>query len=259
MKKKEIELLLAVLGILMVVLSWQFLYKNFTAETEVIEAENAELQETVDRLEILEAKKPDYLASIELMNRLDNEVINSFASGIEREDQIMYLYNMELVDANEVRVPSVNMSAAQVVPYSGTLTTSEGYELVDDGIGMYRLDSTVNITTTNNGLKNLIDYVYGMDSRKSITTVSLMTGTDGYLTGNLNMSFYYLTGTDIPYIEPNIQGVPTGTSNFFGVLNGGEYRGNRPEAETGDEEGDESSEDEEGDENSEGEEDSEEN
>lgn len=238
MKKNEIQLLLIVLGILAAVASWQLAYKNFTEQTAQIEAENEELQATVDRLEILEAKKPDYLASIEMMQSADMEVILSFASGIQREDQIMYLYNMELVDSNEVRVPSVNMQAAQIVPYGGSLTTSDGYELVDDGIGMYRLDTTASIKTTNNGLKNVIDYIYKLDSRKSVNTVSMVVGNDGYLTGNIQMNFYYLTGTEIPYKEPDILGVPIGTDNFFGVLNGGEYRGD------GLAEGEEASEDE---------------
>lgn len=229
MKKNEIQLLLIVLGILAAVMSWQFAYKTFTAQTAEIEAENEELQATVDRLEILEARKTEYLESIDLMKSVDREIINSFASGIQTEDQVMYLYNMELVDANEVRVPSVNMTAAQVIPYNGSTTTDEGYELVDDGIGMYRLDTTVNITTTNNGLKNVLNYVYGMDSRKSVNTVSVVAGTDGYLSGSMQVSFYYLMGTDVPYVEPNILGVPTGTSNFFGVLNGGEYGGNAQE------------------------------
>lgn len=247
MKKNEIQLLLIVLGILAVVMSWQFAYKNFTEQTAQIEAENEELQATVDRLEILEAKKPDYLASIELMQTADDEIVRSFASGIQREDQILYIYNMELVDSNEVRVPSVNMSAAQVVPYAGSLTTSDGYELVDDGIGMYRLDTTASIKTTNNGLKNVLDYIYRLDFRKSVNTVSMAAGSDGYLNGSIQMSFYYLTGTEIPYVEPSILGVPTGTDNFFGVLNGGEYRGDgRAEDEEGEEtlDGEEGSEDE---------------
>lgn len=220
MKKNEIMLLLIVFGILALVLSWQLIYKSNTTKAQEINTQNEELQKTVDRLEILNGKKPEYVAAIELMKATDELIIDSFASGVRVEDQVMYLYNMELVDANDVRVPNVSLQAAQIVPYAGTLTPEEGYELQDDGIGMYRLETTVGITTTNNGLKNILNYIYGMDSRKSVTGVTLTTGQDGYLTGNMKLDFFYLTGTDVPYVEQNISGVSTGTTNIFGALNG---------------------------------------
>ncbi len=219
MKKNEVQLLLVVLGILMLVVSWQLIYKNNMTKAEEINVQNEELQKSVDRLEILNAKKPDYIADIERMSEGD-AVIDSFASGVRVEDQVMYLYNMELVDANDVRVPNVSMQPAQIVPYEGILTTEEGYELVDDGIGMFKLETTVGMTTTNNGLKNVLNYIYGMDSRKSVSGVSLTTGEDGYLSGNMQLEFFYLTGTEAPYAEPNISGVTTGTGNIFGVRNG---------------------------------------
>lgn len=220
MKKNEIMLLLIVFGILALLGTWQFIYKNNQTKAQEISAQNEELQKTVDRLEILNGKKPEYTAAIELMKAADDLIIDSFASGVRVEDQVMYLYNMELIDANDVRVPTVNLQAAQIVPYAGTLTTEEGYELQDEGIGMYRLETTVGITTTNNGLKNVLNYIYGMDSVKSVTGVTLTTGQDGYLTGNMKLDFFYLTGTDVPYVEQNISGVSTGTTNIFGVLNG---------------------------------------
>lgn len=220
MKKNEIMLLLIVFGILSLICSWQLIYKNNQTKTEEINAQNEELQKTVDRLEILNGKKAEYVAGTELMKVTGDAIIDSFSSGVRIEDQVMYLYNMELVDANDVRVPAISLQPAQIVPYAGSLSTEDGYELQDDGIGMYSLESTVSLITTNNGLKNVLNYIYGMDSRKSISTVSLTTTQDGYLTGNMQLNFYYLTGTEVPYVEQNISGVSTGTTNVFGVLNG---------------------------------------
>lgn len=242
MKKSELQLLLIVFGVLILLASWQFVYKSNQAKTQELNTQNAELQTTVDRLEILNAKMPEYVAGIEQMRTGGDLIIDSFASGVRIEDQVMYLYNMELVDSNDVRVPSVNLQPAQVVSYAGALTTDEGYELQDDGIGMYKLETTVGVTTTNNGLKNVLNYIYGMDSRKSVSSVTLTTDPDGYLSGNMNLDFFYLTGTDDPYVEQNISGVSTGTTNIFGVLNGsavqsqseGGQEGEAGEAETED-------------------------
>ena len=220
MKKNEIMLLLIVFGILSMLGSWQLIYKNNQTKAQEINTQNEELQKTVDRLEILNGKQSEYIAGTELMKATGDAIIDSFASGVRVEDQVMYLYNMELVDANDVKVPSVILQPGQIVPYAGTLTTEEGYELQDDGIGMYRLESTVTLTTTNNGLKNVLNYIYGMDSRKSVSTVTLTTSDKGYLSGIMQLDFFYLTGTEMPYVEQNISGVSTGTTNIFGVLNG---------------------------------------
>lgn len=220
MKKNEVQLLLIVLGILALVVSWQLIYRNNQMKTEEVNAQNEELQKTVDRLEILNGKKPEYIAETERMKTEGDAVIDSFSSGVQVEDQVMYLYNMELVKANDVRVPNVSLQPAQIVPYAGTLTTEEGYELQDDGMGLFRLETTVGMTTTNNGLKNVLNYIYGMDSKKSVSGVTLTTTEKGYLTGSMKLDFFYLTGTDEPYVGPNISGVTTGTTNIFGVLNG---------------------------------------
>ncbi len=221
MKKNELQLLFVVLGILAAVMSWQFVYRNFNDKTAALEAENATLKERVDKLEILEAKKDEYLDSIDAMQAEEDRIVQAFPAGVLREDQIMYLYNMELVDANEVRVPAVSMSAPEQITYPGSLTSEDGYELTDDNIGMYRLPTTVNIMTTNNGLKNVLNYIYGIQTRKSVDSVNLTVSNEGYLTGSVGVNFYFLTGTDVPYIEQDISGVWTGTGNIFGSLNGG--------------------------------------
>ena len=223
MKKNELQLLFVVLGILAAVMSWQFVYRNFNDKTAALEAENATLKERVDKLEILEAKKDEYLDSIDAMQAEEDRIVQAFPAGVLREDQIMYLYNMELVDANEVRVPAVSMSAPEQITYPGSLTSEDGYELTDDNIGMYRLPTTVNIMTTNNGLKNVLNYIYGIQTRKSVDSVNLTVSNEGYLTGSVGVNFYFLTGTDVPYIEQDISGVWTGTGNIFGSLNGGAY------------------------------------
>ena len=91
MKKKEVGLLVVVLGLLLAFASYWFAFRNFEAKADEINTKNVELQATVDKLEILEARRPEYLESMEMMRAADTAVINSFAPGILREDQIMYL------------------------------------------------------------------------------------------------------------------------------------------------------------------------
>lgn len=244
MSKKDIQLLLIVFGILIGFASWQFIYKPNQAKAEKVKTENTALQNEVNELEVLDAKKEDFLADIETMKADCTKITNSFASGLLTEDEIMYLYNMEIVDANEVKVPSVSMSAATEVPYTTVAVTTDAasttdatataetaadgtaaeqvevFQPVDEGIKMYDSKTTVSFTTSYNGLKNVVKYVYEIPARKAISSVSLTASENGYLTGTMELDFYCMTGTDVPYSYISIPGVPLGTNNIFGVLNG---------------------------------------
>ena len=235
MSKKDIQLLLIVFGILIGFASWQFVYKPNQEKTETIKTENTALQTKVNELEVLEAKREEYLAEIDTMKSECTKITNSFASGLMAEDEIMYLYNMEIIVDNDIKVPSVSMGEATEVPYavattvaSDTATTDgateqaelEVFQPVDEGIKMYDSKTTVSFTTTYNGLKNVVNYVYEIPTRKAINSVSLSASENGYLTGSMELDFYCMTGTEVPYSYISIPGVPLGTDNIFGVLDG---------------------------------------
>ncbi|MBD5519724.1 MAG: hypothetical protein HDR03_00560 [Lachnospiraceae bacterium] len=219
MKKSEIQLLLIVIGIVSAILSWQLVYKNYVEKTEVVEEQNIPIKERLDNLEILNAKQGEYIAETERMREESTAIINTFPSGYLNEDIIMYLYNMELIDDNEVAISTISMQEGNQIPYSGILNV-DSYTLEDEGIQMFTNRNTMTFTTTYNGLKNVLNYVYGISTRKSVSAVNVSATDEGYLAGTMDINFYCLIGSGVPYVETNILGVPTGTSNFFGVRNG---------------------------------------
>lgn len=223
MKRDKTLQLLALLGILLGVASWQLVYKQYQEKIQVIETENTELKQTVDRLEILNARKGEYIEETERMRQEGDAIVSNFPAGIRTEDMIMYLDHMELVDANDVSVSAISMGNEEDVVYPGT-TTVDGYELQDDGIEMVSRQSTVTFITTNNGLKSVLNYVYGISTRKSVSNVNVTVTDDGYLQGTMLLDFYYLKGIERPYVETQILGVPTGTTNFFGARNGSQVQ-----------------------------------
>lgn len=219
MKKNEVQLLLIVIGILSAILSWQLVYKNYVEKTKIVEEENIPIKERLDNLEILNAKQGEYIAETERMKEESAAIINTFPPGYRNEDIIMYLYNMELIKDNEVAISTISMAEGETIPYTGILNV-DTYTLEDEGIRMFTNKNTMTFSTTYNGLKNILNYVYGISTRKSVSAVNVSATEDGYLAGTMDINFYCLLGTEFPYIETNILGVPTGTSNFFGVRNG---------------------------------------
>lgn len=64
-KKSEIQLLIAVLGVLLAVVTYFLVYAKFNDMSETIETQNASLRSQVSTLEILEQRKADYLEATE--------------------------------------------------------------------------------------------------------------------------------------------------------------------------------------------------
>lgn len=50
MKKSEIQLLLAVIGVIFAVVSWQLVYNKYVEKTEQVEAENVSIKARLDQL-----------------------------------------------------------------------------------------------------------------------------------------------------------------------------------------------------------------
>lgn len=244
MNKKDVQLLCAVLGILVAVLSWQFVYNPNQEKAEQISAENDTLRQTIKELEALEANRETYLEDTETMKTECNDVIAKFPADFLSEDKVMYLYNMENVPQNQVVIPSVSLGQQAEVPYTGQTVVGE-YELQDDGIKMYMAQDDISFYTTYSGLKNIIQYVYEIPGRKSISTISLTAGADGYLGGSMSVDFYALTGTEKLYTPLDIRGVTLGKDNIFGMLEGSSEEDTEESDEESGEEADEDNEDEE--------------
>ena len=217
MNRKDIQLLLSVLGILVAVLSWQFIYNPNIEEADALAEENKTLQATVTELETLEANRVTYETETVNMRNDALDIIDKFPAAFLMEDEIMYLYNMEGVAQNQIVIPNIGFGTQNEVPYSGTLTVGE-YQLTDEGIKLMTAQDNITFATTYTGLKNVVKYVYSMPGRKSISSVSLTAGNDGFLTGTMSVDFYALFGTEKLYTPLDIKGVSLGKSNIFGVL-----------------------------------------
>lgn len=218
MNRKDVQLLILVAGILAAVLSWQFVYKSNQTKAETIRTENTALRETVTKLEAMDAQKDTYLAETERMKQECTAITDAFPSNLLAEDEMMYLYNMENMTLNQVVVPSIGFGQLTEITYDGS-TNIDGYEAVDEGIRLFSSQSNVSYVTTYSGLKNMVNYVYSMPGRKSISSINVTAGSDGYLSGTMSLEFYAMTGTEKLYVPMDIPGVGLGKSNLFGVLN----------------------------------------
>lgn len=100
-KKSEIQLLIAVLGILLAVVTYFLVYAKFNDLADSMESQNMSLRSQVSTLEVLDQRKADYLAATEKMQSYITNFESRFPVDILPEDSIMMVKNME--DATEPR------------------------------------------------------------------------------------------------------------------------------------------------------------
>ena len=237
-KKSEIQLLIAVIGVLIVVCTYFLVYSSFNEKSDALEAQNVTLSSQVATLEALDQRKADYIEATEKMQSYITNFENRFPADILPEDSIMMVKTLE--DYTRTEVANIAFgSEAEVVytPAADAATTTAADAAADttaaaattaaspvstDGNAyadthMYEVPLSISISCTYDDFKGLVRYIYNQQERESIQGVSISYNeTDGMLTGNMTMNTYYLLGTDKVYSSPYIPDMQMGVDTIFG-------------------------------------------
>ena len=237
-KKSEIQLLIAVIGILIAVCTYFLVYTKYNDLADTLESENISLTSQVNTLEVLDQKKEEYIAATEKARNYITSFENRYAADILPEDSIMMVKSLE--EATRTEVASIAFGTDNEVVYAAATTdtaddaaaaadaalstdttavsgpvSTEGTTYADTH--MYEVPLSISIECTYSDFKGLVRYIYNLQERKSVHSVSLgYNAENGMLSGSMNLSSYYLTGTDKTYSEPDISGVGLGVDTIFG-------------------------------------------
>lgn len=250
-KKSEIQLLIAVIGVLIAVCTYFLVYTKFNEKSDALEVENATLSSQVATLEILDQRKADYIEATEKMQSYITNFENRFPADILPEDSIMMVKTLE--DYTRTEVANIAFGAESEVAYTPAAdtatTTADATDATDttatdaaattattttaatatgpvstDGTvyadtHMYEVPLSISISCTYDDFKGLVRYIYNQQERESIQGVSISYNeTDGMLTGNMTMNTYYLLGTDKVYSSPYIPDMQMGVDTIFGNM-----------------------------------------
>ena len=225
-KKSEIQLLIAVIGVLIAVCTYFLVYSKFNEKSDALEAENVTLSSQVATLEALDQRKADYIEATGKMQSYITNFENRFPADILPEDSIMMVKTLE--DYTRTEVANIAFgSEAEVVytPAADAATATADATAATDTTAtdaaadthMYEVPLSISISCTYDDFKGLVRYIYNQQERESIQGVSISYNeTDGMLTGNMTMNTYYLLGTDKVYSSPYIPDMQMGVDTIFG-------------------------------------------
>ena len=111
LSKKDQCLLVGLLGALFLFVAWYFVFTPLQEKTVVLETENIALKAKADLYQSINANLPKYEEGIAKYEQEIVQIGNRYPVHISREDEIMFLANMENVYTNDLAVENITMSS----------------------------------------------------------------------------------------------------------------------------------------------------
>ena len=239
LSKKDQSLLIGLLGLLFLFVSWYFVFNPLQEKTTVLEAENVALKEKADLYQSINARLPQYEEEIETYKSDIVEISNRYPVQISREDEILFLSNMENTYNRDLALENITMSSVEeIFPESAVQQTAQPVapvegeaapdgavatepEIVVPEIHLYAQPVNYSFRSTYKGIKDMITYLFAQNDTKAIQGLSLAFDTEtGNLMGNLDLNQFYMTGTGREYQPIPVPTVTKGVSDVFHTVNG---------------------------------------
>ncbi len=216
--KKELWLLLAILGIGIAVCAWQFGFKKINEKVDALRTETEALQKDIAQYTAVKDNIGVYQKGIEDANKKIADVLEVFPAAILAEDDIMLGREFEKNDKN-VYVSSVSIEDSATV----FTAASQPVEPTTAPVAyvLNKQKNSYTFTVDYDGFKDMVDYTFNHKNRMSIDEFALSyDGDTGLLAGTMNVNMYYVTGADKQYTPQNLSSVLVGSDNIFGTVDG---------------------------------------
>lgn len=231
LKKSDVNILIMLVGILIPVAIYFFVYTSFTEKTAAMNADNETLQTEVDYLQDLADHKQQYIDDTAAMQIQIDEIKSRFPAEYKPEDDIMYIIGVENDYGAEIPTIAMGTSSMIEVAVAAEETAeapAEGAEATTDdaagdtvdtttpAISLYQTPISVSMQSSYRSLKDIVTYINTDTDRKSIDSLSVVFDTEtGLLASTMAFNAYSLTGTEKEYAAPQVSGVFYGTSDIF--------------------------------------------
>lgn len=229
--KRDLNLLIGFLGILIAFCTYQFGYRNVSQKVDELSRENAAMEAEIAKYELWENSRETFLSETEVMAKQISAWLGEFPTNNLPEDDMKLAYQLDNRNIeNYLFINSMNFTEPTAVfttDYSAVSQTTdaatsspvntagEAYPVIT----LYQSQTSMGVDCSYQGIKDMIERVYDKTERKSIEAVLLSYDeTTGQLTGSLTMNDFFVFGVDKAYAQPSLTPVRDGTDNIFGSM-----------------------------------------
>lgn len=245
--KRDVLLLLGLVGVLAVVFSYVFVFQPTMEKTEKLAEENKQLEARIADLQNKKDNKDTYESQTAQMRREMEEIYQLFPVDVREENAVLLAINQELL--SPMKVQSVTIDPLLEVPVvevqneempDATYEIEEVEEIEDatgtqeaptpeagdsqngEGMNPFHLmnrKTTINYEVSYEGLKRSVKNICMQTDRMVIDNLSVVYDEQtGLLRGTTTINMFCVPEQeDKEYEEPDFGGVLLGTNNIFGT------------------------------------------
>lgn len=245
--KRDVLLLLGLLGILAVVCSYCLVFQPTMEKTEALVEENQQLEQRIADLQNKSENRDSYESQTVQMRREMEEIYQLFPVDVREENAVLLAINQELLSPMEVQ--SITIDALVEVPVveaqdeempDATYEIEEVEEIEDatgtqeapapdavdtqnaEGVNPFHLKyrkATLNYEVSYEGLKRSVKNICMQTDRMVIDNLSVVYDEQtGLLRGTMSVNMFCVPGQEgKEYEEPDFGSVLLGTDNIFGT------------------------------------------
>ncbi|NLL94073.1 MAG: hypothetical protein GX225_08075 [Clostridiales bacterium] len=214
---KDKRLLLTLL-IVVILIAAVIVYNMLSTSVSDIEAENVKLKAIETDLSEKSANRKNYVAKTNDYKLLYEEIINSYAAGLDQETIIMDLASIE--SDTEVWLKQAGLTQVELLYSFGdvksTNPTKEGQPVYVSDLQGYSSVTTLSYECTYEQFKAVIKAINQSDKKYKIDNISAnYSKSEDLVTGAITLDYYAVTGNNRVFPGTTIDGVPVGTDNIF--------------------------------------------
>ncbi|MCR4651329.1 MAG: hypothetical protein K5662_06200 [Lachnospiraceae bacterium] len=230
--KKEIHLLLMVLGLAIVGAVYMFVVRPYKADTAQLKKDNEVLKEQAELYKTVNLKRQDYVDGKRAFEEEKSDLIIAFPLEVHEEDMIMFYSNLPKQLNRKVAIHNLGfLEGGEVLPEGvvqlqtddtadSAEESSGGFDSsVSSQIHLFVSPITMTYSCTNEGFKDLIRSITSQKDKKSIKRlVASADSSTGLITGEIDVAMYYMYGTGKNYVMSAIPKAVSGNQNLFHTL-----------------------------------------
>lgn len=217
LQKKDIKLIIVMVGVLILVVAYFVVYRNYDQQTQDLQSQIDSLQPELQQLREYDEHKQEYLDGTEAYKENMKSIMSSLPTSVWTEDQIMLARRMEedldITDTSESFTDPI-----VVTQFKGTpLDDIDNYnDQVDMTSNKYQMTLAADMDYSQ--MKDFLDYVYDEDYMTGLDSVNMSYDAEkAALNVSAVINQYTLSYQDAPEEDHKVPEVSKGVKDPFGT------------------------------------------
>lgn len=211
---KQVFSYVALVGFLAIALFYVLFYMKYEEKTEALTQENGLLKSRVATLKAYYKNAEEYRSKVDAMQEGIERLLMEYPANAMEEDAIMLAVDME--KHGDISYSVINIGEDTML-YSipENIVNTAGCEGLQNSLEFVEKNVTYCNDISYGSLKSCIEEIYKNKNKIAISNIVYVRDDESKLTGNIDVSFYSVRGTDKEYVKPDIDAYAAGKADLF--------------------------------------------